>query len=192
MINKKKEVIHINCYKLYLCNIELDFIFNYASSEEQTVFNKNQFLQFSLDSINVNFCILTSILLSEKEEYSIIRFVNEYLKENENKRKVWDILYNYDFQTSWKRIKKLRDKCYAHNDAEQAKIKNEIKLTQKERNIITKGLVDAIMIIYEESNEQVVSFDLNAKPGLKLAINKYIDWKGFRNKEVLDKINNSK
>ena len=129
---RKNEVIHLNCHKLFLCNLELKYIFEQADHEEIQTYNSNGFLIFYVDNLNVNFCILSSILLSNNEEFSITKFLNDFVQDGENKKEIWNIIYDYEFQKAWQRIKTLRDKCYAHNDKAESKLRKEIQLTQGE------------------------------------------------------------
>ncbi len=190
--NDTLEKIHINIHMLFLCNVELKYFYKDATKEELQSYSNNSFLSLSIESIHIYFCLLSSILISEKEEYSITKFLNEQMSEGEAKRAIWDILYSYEFQLAWKKIKKLRDKCYAHNDKEEAKISKEIKVTQKERDIIFNGLRKSLVLIERENNNGVASFDSNDSPGIKFHLNLIKNLKEDSGKKLIKKINRGK
>ncbi|HEY5124674.1 MAG TPA: hypothetical protein VIK14_13165 [Ignavibacteria bacterium] len=172
MITKLKKdkdklgIIRLNCYKLFLCNLEMKYLFEEA--DEKTIFsyNSDSFLRFCIESIHIRFCLLASILISENEEYSMMKFINECMNENESKREVWTILYGYDFQLAWKKVKKLRDKCYAHHDKQEERVRELIQLSQRDRNIITNGLVESISVLYRELKLGGIDFT-GEEPGIK-------------------------
>lgn len=190
---KKSEVIHLNCYKLFLCNLELKYIFEQANQEEIKAYNSNDFLIFYVENLNINFCILSSILISDKEEFSITKFLNDFIEDEERKKGIWNILYNYEFQKAWQRIKTLRDKCYAHNDKGESKFRKEIQLTQKERNIITDGLIESLGLIYGEfKGGYLATFELGHSAGIKGQLKMIREWQRYYIKDVNESLNANK
>jgi hypothetical protein len=189
----KQKVIHLNCYKLFLCNLELKYIFEEAETIDIENYNSNGFLIFYVENLNINFCILSSILISDKEEFSLTKFLNDFIQDGKLKKQIWDILYDYDFQRAWQRIKTLRDKCYAHNDKAESKIRKEIRLTQNERNIITNGLTKSIELIYSNFGDgHLATFEMNETPGIKTQLRIIREWKEYNVKDLQNKIRASK
>jgi hypothetical protein len=191
-IKDRLEKMHINCYKLFLCNIEMKYLFEEAELEDRQIYGGNLFLRFSIENIHIRFCLLAGILISENEEYSITKFTKDFLEEGETKRGITEVVYNEEFQKAWKRIKKLRDKCYAHNDREEGEISNEIQLTQKERNYITDGLTKSMISLYSDFLScDLVSFQ-NEEPRIKSTLRVIKEWKSFLIQDTQRKINESK
>jgi hypothetical protein len=83
----KQRVIHLNCNKLFLCNLELRYIFEQADQQEKKNYNSDKFLQFYIENLNVNFCMLSSILISDKEEFSITKFIADFVQDGQMKKK---------------------------------------------------------------------------------------------------------
>jgi hypothetical protein len=190
---EKQKVIHWNCYKLFLCNLELKYIFEEAEAIDIANYNLNRFLIFYVENLNINFCLLSSILISEKEEFSLTKFLNEFIQDGKFKKQIWDILYDYDFQRAWRRIKTLRDRCYAHSDKEESRIKKEIQLTQNERNIITNGLTKSIELIYLNFGDgHLATFEMYETPGIKAQLRIIREWKEYKVKDLKNKIRASK
>jgi len=187
---EKSKVIHLNCYKLFLCNLELKYIFEQADQEEIKIYNSSEFLIFYVENLNINFCILSSILISDKEEFSITKFLNDFIEDGERKKEIWNILYDYEFQTAWQRIKTLRDKCYAHNDKGESKFRKEIQLTQKERNIITDGLIETLGLVYGEiKGGYLAPFELGHSPGVKGQLKMIREWQSYYIRDVNESMN---
>jgi len=190
---KKREVLHLNCYKLFLCNLELKYIFEQADQEEIKNYNSSEFLIFYIENLNINFCMLSSILISDKEEFSVGKFIGDYIADGENKKAIWNIIYDYEFQKAWQRIKTLRDKCYAHNDKSESKIRKEIQLTQNERNIITDGLIKSLGLIYGDFEEgYLAAFELGHTPGIKGQLKIMKEWRNYFIKEQNEIMNANK
>jgi hypothetical protein len=186
---KKREVIHLNCYKLFLCNLELKYIFEEATDEEILNYNSSDFLIFYVENLNISFCLLSSILIWGKEEFSVTKFVNNFMEGGENKSKVIEILQSTEFQMAWKRIRTLRDKCYAHNDKTESEIKKEIQLTQNERNVVTEGLIKSLGLIYGETGDYVASFEQGHSAGLKRQLKIMKEWREYYLKDVNEQMN---
>ena len=198
MVIKKQEMknrvqkIHVNCHKIFECNLEMKFLFEEANEDEIRNYNTNPFLQLSIQSIHINFCLLAGILLKETEEYSITKFINEYLQEGETKREIWNTIYDYNFQEAWRKVQKLRNKCYAHNDKNEAKVRKEIKLTQKERNIITDGLVKSTKLLYSNFGLGSVGTFIGEEANIKFELKIIKEWKVYLTKQAMEGITASK
>lgn len=174
---EKLEIIYKNSYHIWMCNNELKYVFENANKDEFSVYSNNPFLQFCIDNINVRFCILATILISENEEFSISKFIKENIDDCETRRNAWNIIYNYDFQIAWQKIKVLRDKCYAHNDRQIKKVKNEIKLAQHERNIFCKGIADCVKKIYSGLlDTDAIAFDSIGSPMIAMQMRILSEW----------------
>ena len=187
---EKYKNIQINCtYKLFRYNLEMKYLFEEADEKIIARYKGAPFLRFGIEGIHVHFCLLAGILINENEEYSIIKFIKEHLEDGETKKKeIWNTLYNYEFQQAWRKIKKLRDKCYAHNDKQKEAIQKEIQLTQSERNIITNGLTKVISLLYEYDNSVFKNKYADIKKNLKIIE----EWSNYNSDKALNDIKASK
>lgn len=95
---EKQSVIFLNCSKLVLCNKELNYIFRQADNNEIKIYNTDSFLISFIERTNIQFCVLSSILLTDSEEFSIPRFIDEFIADGETKRKIWNTINDYEFQ----------------------------------------------------------------------------------------------
>jgi hypothetical protein len=176
---EKLEIIFSNTLKLFLLNKELKYITTYAKKEDLDWFNSNNFLRLSYESLFINFCLLTSILTKDNEEYSILKFIKQHLKENiDVKKEVWNIIYDFEFQNSLEKILKLRDKCFAHKDPNHQIVIEETKLIQKELDLLTDGIVSAVYKIYYDINRVSIehSFNKNQSAEISSLLNVFIEW----------------
>jgi hypothetical protein len=187
----KLEIIHINIYKLFLCNLEMKYIFEDANETEIGNYNLDSFLRFAIDSIHIRFCLQAFSLISESrhEKYSIVKFVKDDLQESETTARVLEILSSPEFKQAWKKVEDLRHKCYAHNAKEEEVIKEQIKFTQVERNIITDCLTKAIIALYAEKGMDLVSFKIKNEPKIKSRLKVIEEWKAFLRQRTIDEIN---
>jgi hypothetical protein len=190
---EKSKVIHLNCYKLFLCNLELKYIFEQADQEEIKTYNSSDFLISYMENANISFCILSSILISDKEEFSITKFLNDFVEDGERKTEIRNIISNREFQNAWQRIKTLRDKCYAHNDKGESEFRKEIQLTQEERNIITDGLIESLGLVYGEiKGGYLGTFKQGHSAGIKGQLKMMQEWRSYYIKDVNESMNSYK
>jgi|GEM_PF-2649051 len=185
----KLKIIHINCYKLFLCNLEMKYIFEEANEDDIRNYNSDPFLRFCMESIHIHFCLLANNLISESkhEAYSIIKYLKKDLKDNETGKTVLQMLSTSEFKNAWNKVKELRNKCYAHNDKEAETILEQVKLNQTERNIITENLKKSIIELYKEKGIQLESFRMG-RPKIELKLKVIQEWKSNLVKESLEHI----
>ena len=188
----KQRVMFLNCSKLVLCNKELNYIFRQADSEEIKIYNSDRFLISFIERTNIQFCVLSSILLTDSEEYSIPRFINEFIPDGDRKREIRNTVNDYEFQKAFKRIRKLRDKCYVHIDKDEPKVREQIKLVQDERDLITNGLINSIKLIYAESKAGYLDFFDNHPADIKSQIRMINEWRTYNVRDLTERIKSYK
>ncbi len=169
-------VMQLNCYKLFLCNLEMNYIYKQATEQERNNYYSNPFLRFCMDSVHIQFCLLASSLLAEHEGHSLMNYAIKNKEASNTAKAVYDLLNTSVFQDTWTKVKKLRDKCYAHKDKEVEYILKEVKLSQSERNFITVCLTNSMILLYKEQDNELASFH-NQHPKIKSILKVIQEWK---------------
>lgn len=185
-VEDKLERIHTNCYQLYLYNLELKYISEETNSDILNTFNNNDFLRHSIQSMHIHYCLLAYVLIHEKEHYSILQFIHKNAVEDRVKIKIINLFNDPKFQIAWGKIQKLRDKCFAHNDKEMKEIENQIKQTQKERDIIVKNLISSIKLIYSGYGGEIASFNFGDRAGIASILIIVKEWQENRIQKLRD------
>ncbi len=189
---RRKEIVHVNSYKLYLYNVELNYLLEQANQSEIIAYNSNYFLRFCVDSFNINFCILACVLLEPRGAHSIYKLCRDMFPDKKKMGLIIEDLQTKEFRAAEQRVKTLRNACYAHNDAEFESIIKSIDLKQEERNILINGIKNTVRKIYLEEGADVASFDEPGEPGIRTQLRLMAELNVLRIAEVNRQMNQGK
>jgi hypothetical protein len=190
---QRRQIVHLNCYKLFLCNTELKHIFQNATRDEIQLYNSNDFLLLCIESLNINFCMLSGILISKQEKFSLTRYMKDFIFDSAVQQRSLAVIEDGQFQTAWRKVKVLRDKYYAHNDIAETEFHKEIQLTQPERNIVTEGLIKVLAMIYgDEPGDYLASFTTQHSPGIQMQLRMGMSFKSNLLKDLNETLAKSK